>query len=191
MRVSVPMNVCMQLWKWQCYAIMLCKQNSLVITLLVDDRVQTAANEIKLTFHGTWANQQWKESLSVTAHPLRCHQTTLQTQLHNINQLVLHALNTNVRKKLRVLVDNIKITKTDQCWINTNNTSVSRHVSCFETISRHGFSRLSLGLDSTLVCLVLALSRVSMSCHVSCLCLSGIAKCLAQTINDKRRAPKS
>jgi len=32
---------------------MLCKQNSLVITLLVDDRVQTAANEIKLTFHGT------------------------------------------------------------------------------------------------------------------------------------------
>ena len=51
---------------------------------------------------------------------------------------------------------------------------VSRRMSRLETVSRHGSV-------STLVYLVLALSRVSMSHHVSCLMtvsLSGIAKCL-------------
>ena len=43
---------------------------------------------------------------------------------------------------------------------------VSTHVSCVETVSRHGFSCLCLDSVSTLVCLVLALSRVSMSLHV-------------------------
>jgi len=32
----------------------------------------------------------------------------------------------------------------------------SRHVSCLETVSRHGFSCLGLGSVSTLVCLVVA-----------------------------------
>ena len=41
-----------------------------------------------------------------------------------------------------------------------------RHVSCLETVSRHGLSCLSLGSVSTLVCLVLALSSFHIS---SCL----------------------
>jgi len=48
-------------------------------------------------------------------------------------------------------------------------------------VSRHGFPCLGHGSVSTLVCLVLALSQVSMSRHDSCLMsvsLSGIAKCL-------------
>ena len=50
-------------------------------------------------------------------------------------------------------------------------------MSCLETFSRRGFH--GLGSVSTLVCLVLALSQVSMSHHVSCLMtvsLSGIVK---------------
>jgi len=62
---------------------------------------------------------------------------------------------------------------------------VSRHLSCLETISRHGFSCLGLGSAATLACFVSA--RVSSfhvsSCLVSHDCvltvsLSGIAKCL-------------
>jgi len=58
------------------------------------------------------------------------------------------------------------------------------------SLSRHGFSCLDLGLVSTLVCLVLAVSRVSMSRHVSshdCILslncdstVSGIDKCLSR-----------
>jgi len=42
-------------------------------------------------------------------------------------------------------------------------------LNCLETVSIRGFTCLGLGSVSTLVCLVLALSRVSMSRHVSCL----------------------
>jgi len=58
---------------------------------------------------------------------------------------------------------------------------VSRHVSCFETVLRHCFSWISLGSVSTLVCLVLALSQLSMSRHVSCLMtVSWLCLCQAQ-----------
>ena len=80
-----------------------------------------------------------------------------------------------------------KLHKGDDLPRNVGPTSdgVSRHASRLETVSRHGFSYLELGLVSTLACLVLA--RVSSfhvpSCLVSHGCvltlsLSGIAMCL-------------
>jgi len=57
----------------------MCVIKTVILTLSADDRVQTAADEIKPMFHETWVSQQCQGSLSVTAGPSRRHQTALQT----------------------------------------------------------------------------------------------------------------